>query len=462
MLTIKALRARPKKGEGDKWISDGAVRGSGALWARISENAVAFYFRYTDSDGGKKALPLGGYDESGAKGLSLAQAREKAGALSKLYRDGIRDLHLHLDREREALERARRAADDAAKREREAALRSTLRQLLDAYVAHLKRQGKQSAKDVGSIFNTHVFAAVPELGARKAADVTVDEYVELLGKLTEAGKGRTAMKCRSYLRRAYQLAIESKTDPSAPLALRAFGITVNPLASIGALSQFNRARDRVLSAPEMGAFLRRVDALRESPQKDALQLAIYLGGQRPMQLLRVKATDVDLSAATVTLYDDKGRRTQPRRHVLPLVKEAAAILERRIRVTPAEAPTIFSNDRLKAMRHETVSVLVSDISEAMVKDEVSREPFQLRDLRRTAETMLASLKVSSDVRAQLQSHGLGGIQQRHYDRHEYSIEKRQALEKWRRHLATLKAGQQADVLPLRGARSASTDEAATP
>jgi len=31
--------------------------------------------------------------------------------------------------------------------------------------------------------------------------------------------------------------------------------------------------------------------------------------------------------------------------------------------------------------------------------------------------MLAAMGVSSDVRAQLQSHGLGGVQSRHYDRH---------------------------------------------
>jgi len=71
----------------------------------------------------------------------------------------------------------------------------------------------------------------------------------------------------------------------------------------------------------------------------------------------------------------------------------------------------FSTDHKSAVRIETISVLVTEISAEMVKEKKARESFQLRDLRRTAETMLASLKVSSDVRAQLQSHGLGGIQQ---------------------------------------------------
>jgi integrase len=144
-----------------------------------------------------------------------------------------------------------------------------------------------------------------------------------------------------------------------------------------------------------------------------------------MQLLRLKAGDVDLSADAVTLYDGKGARLQPRRHVLPLTKSAHEILERRLAVT--------------------------DISDKMLKADPpeAREPFQLRDLRRTVETQLAALRISSDVRAQLQSHGLGGIQQRHYDRHDYMLEKHQTLLKWAKHLEALKAGRIGDVVPMK-------------
>jgi hypothetical protein len=40
-------------------------------------------------------------------------------------------------------------------------------------------------------------------------------------------------------------------------------------------------------------------------------------------------------------------------------------------------------------------------------------------IRRTAETLLASKGISRDIRAQIQSHGLSGVQVRHYDRHDY-------------------------------------------
>jgi hypothetical protein len=90
------------------------------------------------------------------------------------------------------------------------------------------------------------------------------------------------------------------------------------------------------------------------------------------------------------------------------------------------------------MRLETVSECVFDLSQAMVAARESREPFQLRDLRRTLETLLASLGVSRDVRGQVQSHGLGGVQNRHYDRHEYWAEKRATLALLELHLARLR------------------------
>jgi hypothetical protein len=83
----------------------------------------------------------------------------------------------------------------------------------------------------------------------------------------------------------------------------------------------------------------------------------------------------------------------------------------------------------------TLTHVVGNISAAMVEAREAREPFELRDIRRTAETMLG---VSKDIRAQLQSHGLGGVQGRHYDKHEYMDEKREALERWAAHLEELR------------------------
>ncbi|EQD50638.1 phage integrase/recombinase protein, partial [mine drainage metagenome] len=63
------------------------------------------------------------------------------------------------------------------------------------------------------------------------------------------------------------------------------------------------------------------------------------------------------------------------------------------------------------------------------------EPFTFGDLRRTIATRLQELGVSMDVRAHLQSHGLGGLLQRHYEKHGYMAEMREALEKLHRYCA---------------------------
>jgi hypothetical protein len=89
---------------------------------------------------------------------------------------------------------------------------------------------------------------------------------------------------------------------------------------------------------------------------------------------------------------------------------------------------LFSSTGRVALRKETVAALVKEIERSMeAAGKLQRGAFSLRDLWRTAETHMAALGVSSDVRAQIQSHGLGGIQTRHYDRHDYMPEKRVAL-----------------------------------
>jgi hypothetical protein len=449
MLTTTALRT--KWHDRDRWLSDGGQRGGGRLVARVSKDGVAFVFQYFVREGNKERkryLPMGPFDQEGVRGLSLPAARDKAAELSRLYRSGITDLHAHCAQQRVLQEQARREAEEKARRAAEYAQHSSLKHLLEAYVAHLRRSGKQSAKDVNSIFTAHVFRAAPEIASRKAAEASIDDFVRLIGRLTESGKGRTAAKLRSYLRAAYSLAIRSRTDPSIPLALRTFGIEANPLAGVGALAQFSRARNRALSAPELAGFLKRLDSVPESAPKQAIQLCILLGGQRPVQLLRVRAVDVDLSAGRIELYDPKGARRQPRAHVVPVTGEAGRILERRLKALQEGEP-LFSTDGRTTMRIETISVLVREIAAEMATAKEVRELFQLRDIRRTCETMLASLGVSSDVRAQLQSHGLGGVQARHYDRHDYMAEKHQALKIWARHLEHIKAGNATSVVPIR-------------
>ena len=53
-----------------------------------------------------------------------------------------------------------------------------------------------------------------------------------------------------------------------------------------------------------------------------------------------------------------------------------------------------------------------------------------RDIRRTCKTLMCEAGLSKEIRDRIQNHALQDVSSRHYDRHDYLNEKRQALEIW--------------------------------
>lgn len=434
----KAIRDAKASGT-DVWLTEEGARGSGRLCLRAGKKDANFYFRYTGPDGKQARLALGSYDIVGLK-----DARAKAGDLSRLYQDGYRDLHAFLAQQQaEQAAAIKVAAAQREKAERQA-VTGSLDALCSAYTAWLDAQSKQSAKDAKGVL-ARCMAASPDLAKRPANDISHKDIAAMLARLVEVGKGRAAGKLRSYLHAAYRAALQAEGDPTIPAGLHGFDLDKNPVALVAAkgLAKFNKARERVLTEVELKAFLSALDD-RPGVQADALRVLLLLGGQRVIQLLRAKPTDVDLDAGTITLLDPKGARQQPRVHVVPINAPAAAILKKY-----QEGPWCFSTHGRVPLRVETLTVAVADISTKLVKDKVSRESFRLSDLRRTCETMLARMGISKDVRAQLLSHGIGGVQDRHYDKHDYLDEKRHALEAWAAKLESISSGKPAsNVVPL--------------
>lgn len=461
----KAIRDAKRAGE-DVWLTDATKqRGVGALRfrARGSSGNGAFYFRYTDSSGKQDSLALGVYDPEGRAGLTLKQARAKYGEWSRLYQGGKRDLRALFEHQ-EAEERAH--IEGAARKRDEAerlAKSGTLSALLDGYVKHLERQGKQAKGDARNIFRLHVKDAFPHLAAMRASEITHKDVSAMLAKLIDRGAGRTAGKLRSYLRAAFAAALQAESDPTVHPDLHGFNLTANPAAIVPAkmLARYNRTRERVLTASELHHFLAGLGKC-SGPYADAIMLELLLGGQRAAQLLRVRPADVDMDAGTVTLFDRKGARQQPRVHVLPLTERAAEIVGQYVTLSVDDKPLPYlftstgKRNRTGPVHPDTLSELVKEICAGMMKEKTARTPFDHRDLRRTCETMLAAMGISKDYRAQIQSHGLGGVQDRHYDRHAYMDEKRRALEAWDAKLQEIASGKAlTNVLPLRkGSRTA--------
>ena len=210
-----------------------------------------------------------------------------------------------------------------------------------------------------------------------------------------------------------------------------FGIETNPCDALPALSQFNRTRERNLDEFELNLYMEEVEKLPHAA-RDALLLSLYLGGQRPTQLLRTKTEDVTVGGTypELRMRDPKGARQQARLHVLPLTGKALELVTKLVKCGEGHILASAQCKRDTPIRIETLSNAVADISKRLIETKRINAPFKLSDIRRTAETMLARIGVAKDIRAQLLSHGLGGVQDRNYDRHTYMEEKRQALVKW--------------------------------
>ncbi len=445
-LTTRGLAAI-KPGE---WLSDDGRKGAGRLVAfGMKAGGAAFYFRYTRPDGRRDALPLGHYDPKGQAGLTLQHASDRADELSRRYQSGDRDLRAVLDAEQRESERERKDAEQAAEAEA-ARARATLGALLAAYVAQLRRDGKTSARQVERALEVNVKDAWPLLWEKPAADVTDDDLLAVVARLADANKLRGASKIRTYLRAAYAAGARARHNARAIPELRALAIRSNPAASLAAIEgEGTGARDRALSLTELQAYWRRIVALPD-PVGALLRFHLLTGAQRVEQLARLKVEDYDKDTRTVRLWDGKGRRRVPRAHVLPLLPDALEAM--RAMRGDALGPFLFTvteghSGATYAMTQSRLRAVVEAMQEA---GELEGGPFTLGDLRRTVETRLAASSISMEVRAQLQSHGLGGVQAKHYDRHDYLDEKRAALETLHR----LVTGASANVTPIRKQRKA--------
>jgi integrase len=445
-LTDAAIRQAKPKDKPYRRTGDLGQGLPGRLICRVEPSgAKRLFFRYR-TGGADHMKQLGLYDSrGGSHGLTLSAAHEMARQLSNRLKT-TPNLKVALELEKRDEQAARRQL----LRDRQDAETQSLQRLLDVYVAHLEQQKKGAARDVRNLVKLHVSEAHPDLAGLPAAAIVPRDIAGIVRVLVEEGKERTAGKLRSYVGAAFALALTAETNPKAPADALGFGLTINP-ARATAVPSGVRSRNRVLSVEELKDFMSQAGAL-PAAQGDALALLLLLCGQRPAQLLRAKVSDVDAAAKTLRLFDTKGKRREPRQHVLPLSQSALEIISRRAEAAKTlGCEWLFSTDGEVPIRLETLSEQVKRISDARInaKNEselrAKREKhgYQMRDIRRTCETMLAQLGISRDTRAQLLSHGLSGVQQQHYDRHDYMDEKRAALTAWEQKLREVREGKEA-------------------
>lgn len=416
-----------------EWANDAATHGAGVLQARkLASGAISFYYRYTGPNRKQDRLSLGST-------LSLAEARVEAAVLARRYQAGERDLRGALLADEAAAARELALANAAAS----ARSAATLGALMNAYVSSLKDAGKISAGNVDKAVTLHIEKAWPALWERPASEIELDDLIPVLARLVRLKKLREAGKIRSYLRAAYAAAIRAKQDAAAPDSLRAVNLSRNPAQDLATVDS-GAPREHALSVAELRAYWRRIAAL-PGARGAMLRFHLLIGAQRISQMARLVATDIDHDHQSIRILDIKGRRKRPRAHIVPLIPQAmAALQEMQGQKTGAFLFTITDGND-PATYHVFRGILDHVVDAMDAAGELDGPRFTPGDLRRTVETRLAAAGYSEEVRGHVQSHGLSGVQKRHYNKYEYDAEKRSAITA----LYSLLTGQGATVTELR-------------
>ena len=422
-LSIKSAQGKARKTKKDVFLSDdtGQRLGWRLVLRCLPSGSATWIFRYTHA-GKRYQINFGNLQS-----LNTPSARRIATDYADIYKDttdvlGKLQTDEQVKQTATAANYAKIMFDEHSRQQRD---NYTLSNLMILYVAYLTKQGKvTSARDVTSL-SQHL----APLANKPAAEISKRDLVSVQRTLLDAGKGRTANKLRSFVRAAYALVLRAESDATSPAAALDFatigGVELNPAALLAVAKGFNGTRDRVLTDIELFTLL---DHAKDYPGLAglAVRATVFLGGQRMAQLLRSSLADI--KDGFLVLLDPKGKRDVPRRHPIPLEGMAGVVIAEAVdRANNLKTDWLFSSTGKVRLTPDTVSKYIDDVSEEFIRSGISTTPFNLADLRRTVETRLAGMEVSKEVRGYLQSHGLNGVQTRHYDRHDYEQEKRQAL-----------------------------------
>jgi integrase len=184
--------------------------------------------------------------------------------------------------------------------------------------------------------------------------------------------------------------------------------------------QVERPRERVLSRDELRLLWRALDSIPE-PGRSYIRI-LMLTGCRRQEARAMQWDELDLEHRLWSLPSQrtKGART----HEIPLSEAAAEIISS----MPRTGPYVFTIDGKRPMTVHQIK--------ARLDRETGIMDWRLHDLRRTLRSGLAELGVSYEVAERVIGHSMPQLQ-RTYNVFAYREEKRNALERWARHLAII-------------------------
>ena len=276
--------------------------------------------------------------------------------------------------------------------------------LLETYIAQHVSQ-RRSSGEISRLLRREIGKA---WGSRSVHEITKRNVVEVIAAIEQRGApiaaNKTLKTLKTFLRWCVGRAVldESPTD-GVPL----------PAKEI--------SRDRVLTDDELA---RVIIAARKigGPYGGIVEL-LTLTAQRREEVARVTSDEFDVEQRIWTL--PKSRTKNSRLHIVHLSNEAIVVLNRANKI----GAFVFSLDGRRPFQ---------EFSRAKRKlDELSGvRDWRLHELRRTCVSGMARLGIAPHVADKILNHQSGTISgvAAVYQRHDFLVERKDALERWGAHI----------------------------
>jgi integrase len=192
-----------------------------------------------------------------------------------------------------------------------------------------------------------------------------------------------------------------------------------------------QARDRVLGDDEIKALWSACAAVGPLAGP-AIQLML-LTGQRCGEVVGMKRSEINCDVWTLPPERTKNKQ----RHEVPLSTQALAIIDA---IPGVDEDYLFTSSPTRRLGN------MAPVKVALDVQMKPKEPWVLHDLRRTAASGMARLKVALPVIEKVLNHKSGTFKGvlATYQRYEFAAEKRDALQRWANHIEGLVSGKPAE------------------
>jgi integrase len=383
------------------------------LALRVTGNHKSWTFNFTSPKDGKRArMTLGSYPA-----MALAKARA------------------------EAIEAKGHVDDGRDPRDVVAARNASAMTVADLFKSYMEIYARPELRSAGAVERRMNADVIPVIGSIKLADLHRRDLNRVLDPIIARGAPIQARVVYQNLRAILRWAVSRGDLDRSPTEGKAPPSAEDP-------------RERTLSDEEICTLWHGLPAaLAKSITCQRIIKLCLLTAQRVGEVSGMRKDELDLERKAWNLPGTRTKNGHP--HEVPLSDMAISIIKHAI--AENAGPFVFPAEDGNGFSPSAVSRTIGRANVTTEKKPVSRfgiAQWTAHDLRRTAITGMARLGISPIVLAHVANHvsvTKGDITMAAYNKHEYSEEKRRALDAWAAYLETLLDTDGSNVVPIKAA-----------